>query len=414
MRTSRLVPLLIILIGLLWIFVTDVLVSTVAEGASVSELTFWQMFKGSLFVILIAIISFFIIRHKEQRIHQTDQVFLQLFQANPNPMWIYDIHTLRFLSVNDAAIENYGYTLEEFQSMTILDIRPPAEAKSLRHYLQLEPKQRDMERVWTHITKQGARKQIKTAAFDVIFQGKKGRLVTITDLTKLYEKQQKEIARLQQEQLMKQQLETLINTTDDIMWSIDREKRFLSFNQDFSAWFYRLYEVEPIISDPVLTDKVDQESRAWWGAQYDKVLAGEEVSVTQHFRVEEEEGIDVQFDLLPIRVGGQVVGAACYGRDITFYLQTINDLKVKNEGLHEIAFIGAHELRKPVANLLGLLQVLQTTEMEVKEALPMMLSSADELDRYIRKMINKAEEIGAQGDLDEIARRYNKSPDEEN
>ena len=48
-----------------------------------------------------------------------------LFSANPYPMWVYDCATLRFVSVNDAAVRTYGFSREEFLGMTILDIRPP-------------------------------------------------------------------------------------------------------------------------------------------------------------------------------------------------------------------------------------------------------------------------------------------------
>ena len=47
-----------------------------------------------------------------------------LFSANPYPMWIYDCATLRFVSVNDAAVRTYGFSREEFLGMTVLDIRP--------------------------------------------------------------------------------------------------------------------------------------------------------------------------------------------------------------------------------------------------------------------------------------------------
>jgi len=39
-------------------------------------------------------------------------------------MVIYDCETIRFLLVNDAAVEHYGYSQEEFLTMTIQDIRP--------------------------------------------------------------------------------------------------------------------------------------------------------------------------------------------------------------------------------------------------------------------------------------------------
>ena len=59
--------------------------------------------------------------------------FRLLFSANPQPMWVYDDETLRFIEVNDAAVPHYGYTREEFLAMTIADIRPPEELERLMH-----------------------------------------------------------------------------------------------------------------------------------------------------------------------------------------------------------------------------------------------------------------------------------------
>ena len=48
-----------------------------------------------------------------------------LFDISPQPSWIYDIKTLEFLDVNEAAVLHYGYSREEFLQMTLRDIRPP-------------------------------------------------------------------------------------------------------------------------------------------------------------------------------------------------------------------------------------------------------------------------------------------------
>src|SRR5271165_5081615 len=48
-----------------------------------------------------------------------------MFSVNPYPMWVFDRSTLRFLDVNDAAVEAYGYSREEFLSMKVTDLRPP-------------------------------------------------------------------------------------------------------------------------------------------------------------------------------------------------------------------------------------------------------------------------------------------------
>ena len=57
--------------------------------------------------------------------HQTEEGYRLLFESNPQPMWIYDRDTLAFLAVNNAAVHDYGYSLNEFLAMTIKDIRPP-------------------------------------------------------------------------------------------------------------------------------------------------------------------------------------------------------------------------------------------------------------------------------------------------
>jgi PAS domain S-box-containing protein len=55
---------------------------------------------------------------------ESENQYRLLFLNNPQPMWIYDLETLAFLEVNEAAISHYGYTREEFLQMTLKDIRP--------------------------------------------------------------------------------------------------------------------------------------------------------------------------------------------------------------------------------------------------------------------------------------------------
>ncbi len=57
-------------------------------------------------------------------IAESETACLSMFEANPHPMWVYDLETLRFLAVNDAAVHQYGYSEKEFLAMSIRDIRP--------------------------------------------------------------------------------------------------------------------------------------------------------------------------------------------------------------------------------------------------------------------------------------------------
>ncbi len=57
-------------------------------------------------------------------LQESEKRYSDLFHLNPEPMWVFDAKTLQFLDVNNAAIQSYGYSLEEFMSLTLMDIRP--------------------------------------------------------------------------------------------------------------------------------------------------------------------------------------------------------------------------------------------------------------------------------------------------
>ncbi len=104
-----------------------------------------------------------------------------LYENNPHPMWIFDSETNRFLSVNDAAVQNYGYTREEFLSMTIFDIRPESERKKL--IAELEAPQLLNKNVWQHRRKDGSLFDVEITAHRVTFLGKPARFVLTMDIT---------------------------------------------------------------------------------------------------------------------------------------------------------------------------------------------------------------------------------------
>ncbi len=60
-----------------------------------------------------------------------EQRYRLLFDRNPSPLWVYDLETLGFLAVNDAAVAHYGFSREEFLGMTLREIRPPEEVPAL-------------------------------------------------------------------------------------------------------------------------------------------------------------------------------------------------------------------------------------------------------------------------------------------
>ena len=107
-----------------------------------------------------------------------------LFDNNPLPMWVCDANTLRFLAVNHAAIEHYGYTREEFLDKTIKDIRPAEEIPDLEENLTLSTRQaRQHSGPWKHQKKDGAIINVEIFSHSLEFADRPARLVLANDIT---------------------------------------------------------------------------------------------------------------------------------------------------------------------------------------------------------------------------------------
>ena len=110
--------------------------------------------------------------------------FKHLFEAHPQPMWVYDLQTLRFLVVNAAAVDHYGYTEAEFLQLTIKDIRPPDQHERLERNLARAPvKGAERAGTWTHIKRDGSRIEVEISSHSVTIAGHPSRFVVVHDVT---------------------------------------------------------------------------------------------------------------------------------------------------------------------------------------------------------------------------------------
>ncbi|MCE3261003.1 MAG: hypothetical protein K0R43_82 [Pseudoduganella sp.] len=110
--------------------------------------------------------------------------FKRLFEHHPHPMWVYDLETLRFLVVNRAATETYGYSEEEFLEMSIEDIRPPQELERLRADLATTPSAGPQQSgAWTHRRKDGRLCRVEISSHPLMLAGHKARFVFAHDVT---------------------------------------------------------------------------------------------------------------------------------------------------------------------------------------------------------------------------------------
>ncbi len=161
---------------------------------------------------------------------RNDERFRGLFDDHPVPMYIFERETLRFLAVNAAAIQQYGYSESEFLGMTIRAIRPNAEISRLESHLQRSDvlqHGRTMAGVWHHRRKDGSTISADISYHALNFMGRAAFFVLADDVTE-------QINAEAEAQRSNQMLETVMdNIPQRIFWK-DQESRYLGCNMAFA------------------------------------------------------------------------------------------------------------------------------------------------------------------------------------
>jgi PAS domain S-box-containing protein len=119
----------------------------------------------------------------EAELRESEERYRKLFDLNPQPTWIYDRETFRFMAVNQAALQKYGYTEKEFLSMTIQEIRPPEEIPALMKSVAALHVGRQRYGVWRHRKKDGGIIPVEITSYSFLFDGRLADFVIAVDIT---------------------------------------------------------------------------------------------------------------------------------------------------------------------------------------------------------------------------------------
>jgi len=119
----------------------------------------------------------------ENEMRRSEERYRLLFESNPQPMWVFHLATLRFLAVNQAAIDHYEFSRSEFLSMTLRDIRPPEDIPALENSVWKNPEYPDKPRIWRHRTKYGRIIHAEITGRNIEFEGLAASLVLAIDVS---------------------------------------------------------------------------------------------------------------------------------------------------------------------------------------------------------------------------------------
>ena len=120
---------------------------------------------------------------KQAALAESEEKYRYMFANNPQPMWIYDLETLAFLEVNDAAIQHYGYSREEFLTMTIKEIRPTEDVEALLKNIDGTVNIFNSAGDWRHRKKRGEVIFVHIVSHTLTHKGRAARHVLVQDIT---------------------------------------------------------------------------------------------------------------------------------------------------------------------------------------------------------------------------------------
>ena len=422
--------------------------------------------------------------------------YKRLFNDSPTPMYIYDIETYRFLSVNYAALNQYGYTRDEFLSMSAADIRPKDDVDAFYQYSSSMNNDYFNVGQRRHLKKGGEVFYVHIYTHNTYFEGREARIVLATDVDqrvkteialkeksdevtsilesitdgfftldhdwkfqyvnkesekalkhkrkdligrhikdilpevkslKFYSECKKAVIEkssvhfeeyfeplskwfamnaypskeglavyftditeqkkaLEKIFIEKQNLYATINNTKDIIWSVNKNFEIMSAND---AFWDRIFLISGKQKREVQKVDFDKDLFDVWISYYERAFGDEAFKIiwteTAQGKVIYEE---VSFN--PIYDKDRcVIGVSCFSRDITAQRNYMDVIEKQNEQLRKIAWVQSHEVRSPVASILGLAQLFNhedTNDPFNIEILKNISVAATHLDSIIKKI----------------------------
>lgn len=231
-RKLKTILLIICTGGLIWALLSDLLISGIEDTMQPVMLELVRMANNIFWFGLTVITLYFQIRKQQQALVASERQYRALFEANPNPMWIYHRETLAFMAVNDAAIAQYGYSREDFLNLSIRNIRPTEDLPQLEEIVSKNSTGFHLAGNWRHTRKSGEIFPVAIVSHDIVFNSQPGKLTMATDITPIVQNEEQLRKAFQQEKALREQLSAQFeqrlkayNILKEIAWINSHELR---------------------------------------------------------------------------------------------------------------------------------------------------------------------------------------------
>lgn len=346
----------------------------------------WAVYGG--FAVLSTLLLLYLLHHYHHAVQ-----YQRVFDAHPIPMWIYECGTLRFLAVNQAAIDKYGYSGKEFLLLTIKDIRDPKEAERIVENPLLHYDGAHYRGLWKHRRKNGTSFYVELYGHDQRYLGRKTRVIMAVDVDeKIRESHEaKEIGI---------RYELLAKATKDAIFDWDAVNDRVTWNHGAYTLFG--YQPNAVANSSWWLNKVHPDDRERVLNTLRGYMTNTAAFFEQQYRLLCDNGRykNVLSRGYIIRENQKAVRVVGLLQDIDPIIEKqriIRRLHQQGKGLREIARINSHEIRRPVVSILGITQLLTDRYNDDpilnNQLINWLHSSTSELDDIIHKLEEKVREI---------------------
>lgn len=380
-----------ITLSVLWITLSDKALFLLEANVPKSTLLLLSSCKGYFFVVMTGLLFYKLIKVDEERLKESEKKYRTMYEGNPLPMWIYDLTTLKFVSVNSSAVKIYGYSEEDFLHKTTLDIRPAEDIPKALEAINKIRTDSLTSSEWTHIKADGTRVHVNVNSQKLIINNRPYIMVIAKDITEkvAYEKELKMLNRKLQDEKRRLSDTQLLAKLGGWMFYLD-EKRL--------EWSDEVYKITDHVPQPnenlfdvYLAHIYPEDRQGMIDASETLIRTGKGFDVTHRIRLHDGQTRYIHHvarleyvDGKPYRVVGSL-------QDITDQKERESRIEQQNKMLQDIAWVNSHEIRGPVASILGLFNLYNEahTQEEKENIIKMINTCAINLDSMVKDIAGR-------------------------
>jgi len=228
-------PVVIAMASLVWAFIAEPLITSPAKALEPRHQDIFRSIIDFIALLIIGTLLYIWIRKRQLEFRRVAEDYQRLFYDLPTPMYIFDSQTLRFLVVNNAATDQYGYSRKEFLNLKITDIRPQEEVPALLEIIEQIPEHYLDAGRWLHQNRIGETFYVHIYTHFITFNGKAAVQVLTINIDQ----------KVKAEMALKEKSEELADVLESItdgFYTLDKDWSFTYVNKEYERLLKRKRE----------------------------------------------------------------------------------------------------------------------------------------------------------------------------